>query len=95
MPFRFVPLSSGSKRTEAPDEDVIVNVAGDSITDETVQADVYRNVSADGKLHVPAPALPSSSGRRSVDPGTLKPAAVLNPTDTSMGVMTVMGIECK
>lgn len=94
MPFRFVPLSSGAKRTEAPDEDVIVNVAGDSITDETVQADVYRNVSADGKLRVPAPASPSPS-RRSVDPGTLKPAAVLNPTDTSMGVMTVMGIECK
>lgn len=85
---RFVPLSSGKKRTDPIDEDVIVNVASDDITDDIVAADSYQNLSADGQpikavAHKPGPA---------VDPSTLAPHAV-TPSDTSMGVITVMGME--
>ena len=88
---RFVPLSSGAKRMEQPDEDVIVDVGGD-ITDDTVAGDVYQNLSADGQ---PKPLKEVKAKGPAVDPGTLKPETVLNPSDTSLGVISVMGIACK
>lgn len=91
---RFVPLSSGKKRTEQPDEDVIVDVGGDDITDDTVAGDVYQNLSADGQPMKPPEKVKAAKGP-AVDPSTLKPQTVLNPSDTSLGVLTVMGIECK
>lgn len=89
---RLVPLSSGSKRNEEPDEDVIVDEVGDVITDDTVAVDAYQNLSADGRPKVTDARRPSE--KLAVDPSKLKPHAVLNPSDTSMGVITVMGIEC-
>lgn len=79
---------------EQPDEDVIVDVGGDDITDDTVAGDVYQNLSADGQPIRPSKEVRAAKGP-SVDPSTLKPETVLNPSDTSMGVISVMGIECK
>ncbi len=75
------------------DEDVIVNVATDDITDETVAADTYQNLSAAGQP-IKVASEPKPSKGPAVDPSTLKPQAV-GLTDTSMGVITVMGMECK
>lgn len=79
---------------EQPDEDVIVDAGGDEVTDDTVAGDVYQNLSADGQPIKPPKAARAARGP-SVDPSTLKPATVLNLSDTSMGVVSVMGIECK
>lgn len=87
---RFVPLSSGKTRTAPIDEDVIVNVASDDITDDIVAADSYKNLSADGQP-IKAAAAAHKAGP-AVDPSTLAPHAV-TPSDTSMGVITVMGME--
>lgn len=92
--FRFVPLSSGKKRLAPVDEDVIVSVASDDITDDVVEADRYQNLNADGQpIKVASVPKPSKKGQ-AVDPSTLTPHAV-TPSDTSMGVITVMGMECK
>lgn len=90
---RFVPLLSGDERTEKEDEDVIVGVAGDNITDDTVMHDVYKNLSASASGDAAAARTTVSSRKPAVDPGTLKPKTVV--TDTSMGVISVMGIECR
>eukprot|EP00903_Cladosiphon_okamuranus_P007574 g7348.t1 len=90
----FVPLSSGKQRVAPVDEDVLVNVASGDITDDVVAADTYTNLSADGQpIKVASEPKPSKKGP-AVDPSTLTPHAV-TPSDTSMGVITVMGIECK
>ncbi|CAM9659324.1 unnamed protein product, partial [Hapterophycus canaliculatus] len=86
----FVPLSSGKKRTAPVDEDVIVGVASDDITDENVADDTYQNLDGEGQIA----AAPEPEKGRAVDPSTLAPHAV-TPSDTSMGVITVMGMECK
>lgn len=90
---RFVPLASGKRRVAPLDEDVIVSVASDDITDDVVEADRYPNLSADGKPIKTASA-PKPSKGPAVDPSTLTPHAV-TASDTSMGVITVMGMECK
>lgn len=88
----FVPLSSGKKRTAPVDEDVIVGVASDDITDDNVADDTYQNLDEEGKI---ASETAKSSGKGpAVDPSTLAPHEVM-ASDTSMGVVTVMGIECK
>lgn len=88
-----MPLSSGKKRLAPVDEDVIVNVASDDITDDVVEGDTYQNLSADGQP-ITVAAAPKPSKGPAVDPSTLTPHAV-TASDTSMGVITVMGIECK
>lgn len=93
MCVRFVPLSSGKKRLAPVDEDVIVSVASDDITDDVVEADTYQNLSADGQPIKTADA-PKPTKGPAVDPSTLTPHAV-TPSDTSMGVITVMGMECQ
>lgn len=91
---RFVPLSSGKKRLAPVDEDVIVSVASDDITDDVVEADRYQNLSADGQpIKIASEPKPSKKGP-AVDPSTLTPHAV-TASDKSMGVITVMGMECK
>lgn len=79
---------------EQPDEDVIVDVVAGEVTDDTVAADVYHNLSADGQPMKLAKEGKPRAGP-AADPSTLKPTAVLNPSDTSLGVISVMGIECK
>lgn len=91
-----MPLSSGSQRSASPDEDVIVGMAGDVITDQNVTDDVYQNlhVEADGNMRLLNLAPSKALSKTSVDPGSLKPETLLNPSDTSMGVLSIMGIEC-
>lgn len=88
----FVPLSSGKQRTGPMDEDVIVSAASDVITDEIVEEDAYHNLSAEGQPIKVASEAKVAKGP-AADPSTLTPHAVV-PSDTSMGVITVMGIEC-
>lgn len=88
----FVPLASGKQRLAPVDEDVLVNVASDDITDEVVEADKYQNLSADGQP-IKIASEPKPSKGPAVDPSTLAPHAVM-ASDTSMGVITVMGMEC-
>lgn len=88
-------MASGPKRTIEEAEDVIVDVAGDVITDEAVAGEVYSGV-ADADIGKDSPSSANQSRdskHEHVDPSTLKPTAVLS--DTSMGVLSVMGIECK
>lgn len=87
-----MPLSSGKQRTAPVDEDVIVAAATDDITDEMVEVDKYQNLSADGQPIKIAPEARAVKGP-AADPSTLAPHAVM-PSDTSMGVITVMGMEC-
>lgn len=90
----FVPLSSGKERTAPVDEDVIVGVASDDITDDNVAADTYQNLDEEGKIADEPGQQDPDKGRAAVDPSTLAPQAVTS-SDTSMGVVTVMGMECK
>lgn len=87
-----MPLSSGKQRTAPVDEDVIVGVANDDITDEMVEGERYQNLAADGQPIKIAPEAKAAKGP-AADPSTLAPHAVM-PSDTSMGVITVMGMEC-
>lgn len=88
-----MPLVSGPKSTLEADEDELVGVEGDDITDETVAQDAYTHVAEASAGTEPASAAPTSKRRQAVDPSKLAPTTVL--TDTSMGVLSVMGIECK
>ena len=90
--FSFIPLSSGAERLEEDDEDVIIEVTGGDITDDIVAADKYDSSSSTAKDAASGPEADSSK-KHGVDPSALKPQPVL--TDTSMGVISVMGIECK
>lgn len=82
---RFVPLSSGAERKQQ-DEDEIVNAAGDEITDDVVASEAYEETGA-------AVDKPGKGGKIT-DPGKLSPT-VLVVSEGRMGVLTVMGIECK
>lgn len=88
-----MPLSSGEERTDKEDEDVIVEVAGDDITDDMVMQDAYKNLSASASGDTAAARTAVSLRENVVDPGTLTPKTVV--TDTSMGVISIMGIECR
>lgn len=87
-----MPLSSGDKRSEE-DDDVIVEVAGHDITDEMVMQDAYKNLSTSASGDAAAARTAVSSREGAVDPGTLTPKTVVR--DTSMGVISIMGIECR
>lgn len=94
--LRFVPLSSAADQAEEDededDEDVIVNMAGDVLTDESVASDVYEEVPAAATA---APGKPGKKKKKKpTDPTKLRPTLMAS-SDTSMGVLTVMGIECK
>lgn len=92
-----MPLSSGAKRTEEVDDDVIVSVASDIITDETVADDIYQKLPPSTGQAAPrsASASPPQQQKGPVDPSTLKPMEVIDPSGSSIGVVSVMGMECK
>lgn len=91
-----MPLVSGRKKSaiEAA-EDEIVGADGDALTDDLVANDAYPHLAEakEGKDPGAVVAKPKKKRTEAVDPSTLPPQKMLS--DSSMGVLSVMGIECK
>lgn len=84
---------SGPKNKLELVEDEIVGIEGDDITDDTVAQDAYTHIAEAFAGTDPASAAPRPKHKKAVDPSKLAPTMIL--TDKSMGVLSVMGIECK
>ncbi|CAM9588242.1 unnamed protein product [Discosporangium mesarthrocarpum] len=88
----YIALTSGTPTKEEENEDLIIETIGDDdvLTDETVAT--FKTTPPAPK---PAAAPTERSAKGAVDPESLPPTAVIDPTDTTMGVLTVMGIQCR